>query len=80
MELPMTASRRESSSPAAVVDTVDRLIDMKQLEPMVCLKRSAINERVKEGSFVQPVRLSARCTRFRLSEVQAWIAAQGKPL
>jgi len=31
---------------------------------------------VKAGSFVDPVRLGARCTRFRAGDVTAWIAAQ----
>jgi len=80
MDPQMTTPRRNSSDrPAAVSEPIDRLLDIKQVVPMAGVQRSALNEWSKDGRFPAPIRLSARCTRWKLSEVQAWIAAQGKP-
>ena len=40
------------------------------------LSRASIYRRIADGRFVQPVRLSARCTRFRAGDVTAWLASQ----
>jgi prophage regulatory protein len=81
-EPPMNAQSRTPTARAAVKlpEDLDRLIDMKVVEQITGLKRTAINERVKVGAFIQPVRLSARCTRWRLSEVQSWVAGLSSPV
>lgn len=48
--------------------------------PTVCdlsgLSRATIHRLIQKGQFVQPIRLSTRCTRFRAGEVMAWLASQ----
>lgn len=40
------------------------------------LSRATIYRLMKASRFVEPVRLSARCTRFRAADVTAWLAEQ----
>jgi prophage regulatory protein len=40
------------------------------------LSRATIHRLIQKGQFVEPVRLSSRCTRFRASEVNAWLASK----
>ena len=52
----------------------DQLINVKTVGIAVGLGRSAIYDRVSKGEFPQPIRLGHRCTRWRVADVQAWIA------
>jgi prophage regulatory protein len=55
----------------------DALIDIRVVRAMVGFTSSPpIYDRVRKGTFPQPVRLSARCTRWKVSAVRAWLAAQ----
>jgi prophage regulatory protein len=60
---------------AASVVKADRLISLAQVEHLVGMKSSAIYKRIAQGVFPVPVRLSARCTRWKLNQVQSWIAS-----
>jgi prophage regulatory protein len=70
----MNATRHESPPPQGD----DRLIPITEVSSLVGLKSSAIYARVATGAMPGPVRLSQRCSRWRLSQVKAWIAAQGE--
>ena len=50
-----------------------KLISLKEVSDLVGLKKSAIYERVSFGEFPKPVKLSQRCSRWSLVEVQKWI-------
>lgn len=52
------------------------LIDVKAVEKMVAVSRRTIYERVQEGKFPAPIRLSSRCSRWRFSDVRDWIKQQ----
>lgn len=52
------------------------LIDVKAVEKMLAVSRRTIYERVQEGRFPAPIRLSSRCSRWRFSDVRDWIAQQ----
>ena len=53
------------------------LIDIKRVRELTGIQSSTgIYNRLKEGKFPQPVRLSARCTRWRIREIVAWIDAK----
>ena len=54
----------------------DRLIPINELEKLAGIKRGAIYNRVRAGEMPAPVRLSHRCSRWKLSQVSAWIDAQ----
>jgi prophage regulatory protein len=56
--------------PAAVAQP-DRLVGIKEVQSLIGMGPSSIYSWTKEGKFVEPVRLSARCTRWKLSQVQA---------
>lgn len=62
--------------PAGLRD--DALVDIKIVRAMLGFKSSTpIYDRISNGTFVTPVHLSRRCTRFRLRDVREWIDAQG---
>jgi prophage regulatory protein len=82
----MTNTTRHPAARAvsALPEFVDRLVDIRQAEVVTGSKRTAIRERVKAGTMPAPVRLSSRCTRWRLSELESyvadplsWVAKQG---
>lgn len=65
----------ETQLPASLQD--DALIDIKLVRQLIGFTSSTpIYDRLREGRFPQPVRLSKRCTRWRVSAVRAWLAAQ----
>jgi prophage regulatory protein len=41
---------------------------------MIGASRSWPWKLARDGRFPQPIKLSARCTRWRLSDVRAWMA------
>lgn len=53
-------------------------IRLTDLRPIVGFSDSTLWRRVRAGSFPQPIRLSVRCTAWRVEEIRAWIAAQGQ--
>lgn len=52
----------------------DRLITDREVARMIGVSRSWTWRLTAEGRFPAPVRLSARCTRWRLSAVRGWMA------
>ena len=72
------ASKRRTrpQQPLHALQVADALLRLATVEAITGLSRSTIYAKLKTGEFVQPVRLGARCTRFRAGDVQAWLAAQ----
>lgn len=56
--------------PAAQRETLLRL---DQVEATTGLKKSTIYSLIKAGKFVQPVRITARCTAWPESAIQRWV-------
>lgn len=52
------------------------LLDMRSVEALVGAKRSTIYGWMKEGRFVESVKLSPKATRFIASEVADWLDAR----
>jgi len=50
-----------------------KLLDIRQVEQLVCAKRSTIYGWMKAGKFVMPVRTSPKASRWIASEVEAWL-------
>jgi prophage regulatory protein len=48
------------------------------VESVTGLSKSTIYSKLANNEFPQPIRLGTRCTRFRASDVTAWLAAQAK--
>ncbi len=52
----------------------DRLLRLRDVEHAVALKKSAIYEKVKSGTFPAPVKIG-NSTRWLEADIQKWIAA-----
>ena len=52
----------------------DRLITDKEVAHLIGASRSWPWKLVQEGKFPEPIRLSSRCTRWRLSDVRKWMS------
>lgn len=68
--------RTRTQQPLHAAQVADALLRLRTVEAITGLSRSTIYAKVKAGEFVEPVRIGARCTRFRAGDVQAWLAAQ----
>jgi prophage regulatory protein len=55
--------------------TEDALWNVKIVMTRVGLGRSTIHNKVKDGTFPAPIRLSARCVRWHSKAIQQWIDA-----
>ena len=56
--------------------TEERLLTRGEVEHMVGLRRSALYQLLRDGEFPKPYRATGKAVRWRLTEVQAWIAAR----
>ena len=70
--------RARPNQPLHAAQVADALLRLSTVQAITGLGRSSIYARIRAGSFVEPVRLGARCTRFRAGDVQAWLMAQAK--
>ena len=52
----------------------DRLITDREVAHLLGASRSWPWKLAHDGKFPKPIQLSKRCTRWRLSAVQAWMA------
>ena len=70
--------RTRTQQPLHAAQVAEALLRLRTVEAITGLSRSTIYAKLKanDGSFPKPVRLGARCTRFRAGDVQAWLAAQ----
>lgn len=56
------------------------LVDIKVVRQLCGFTSSTpIYDRLREKTFPEPIRLSKRCTRWRLRDIHAWLEAQGVP-
>ncbi|MGX5659385.1 helix-turn-helix transcriptional regulator [Castellaniella ginsengisoli] len=59
---------------AQPVTADDRLIADREVAHLIGASRSWPWKLARDGRFPKPIKLSARCTRWRLSDVRAWMA------
>lgn len=56
---------------------IDRLLRRSEVEQLVGLKKSAIYNHIREGTFPKPEHLRGKRTaRWRASQIDAWIEDQ----
>ena len=55
---------------------LERILRLPQVAELVGLRRSMIYRLMQEGEFPRPVRLAPRAVGWRMSDLQAWIAAR----
>lgn len=53
-----------------------KLLNIKEVQELIGVRRSALYKWWKAGYFPRPCHLSARCIRWPLDEVLAWIEAR----
>ncbi|HRD95855.1 MAG TPA: AlpA family phage regulatory protein [Rubrivivax sp.] len=75
---PATKPRKRPQQPLHAAQVADALLRLATVEALTGLGRSTIYAKLKAREFVEPVRLGARCTRWRAGDVQVWLAAQGR--
>jgi prophage regulatory protein len=75
---PARKPRTRAAQPLHAVQLADALLRLSTVEAITGLGKSTIYAKLKanDGSFPKPIKLGARCTRFRAGDVQAWLAAQ----
>lgn len=75
-----TKPRTRPQQPLHAAQLADALLRLSTVEAITGLGRSTIYAKLKaaDGSFPQPIRLGARCTRWKAGDVQAWLAAQSR--
>lgn len=68
-----TAPRQRAATELHVPDS-DGHVTMKGVVAMTALSRSTIYALLKEGKFVQPIKMSKRAVRWDVAAIRAWIA------
>ena len=68
--------RARSEQPLNVAQISDALLNLQTVSALSGLGKTSIYSLIKSGA-LRPIRMGTRCTRFRASEVQAWLRAQG---
>tara|TARA_B100000989_G_C19245120_1_gene345706 strand:+ start:233 stop:427 length:195 start_codon:yes stop_codon:yes gene_type:complete len=57
-------------------DDTGKLLRLEAVISLIGMKRSWILQKVKDGKFPKPLRLSPRAVAWRQSDVMEWINAQ----
>lgn len=55
------------------------LISVDEVAHLLGVSKYTIWRRVKSPSFPQPIKLSAKCTRWRIEEIRGWTANAFSP-
>jgi len=74
---PVRNARANRVQPLVAVGFNDALLNIPTVRALTGLGRTSIYERIKIGEF-KPIKLGKRATRFRASDVKAWLQAQAK--
>ena len=70
--MPATKSDAASAAPVLPADGM-ALVPLALLFPIVGMKKSALFARIRAGRFPAPLRLSGRCSRFRVSDIREYL-------
>jgi len=54
------------------------MIDVNGVASLSCMSHSWIWNAAAKGEMPKPVRLGARCTRWRLAEIRTWLAERAQ--
>jgi prophage regulatory protein len=74
------ALRKSYKTPPQSVTTAqnpDALLKVRTTSELVGLSTAQIYRLAREKKFPPPIKLGARCTRFRAGDVTAWLQAKG---
>ena len=56
--------------------TQEKLLSVRQVCEMTCLPRSSLYVLMRRGEFPEPIRVSQKTVRWKLTEVEAWISSR----
>ena len=73
-----THKRAPASQPIHAAQIADALLRLATVQAVVGLSKTTIYTLVARREFPQPIRLGARCTRWRSGDVALWLQGQGK--
>lgn len=62
--------------PLSAAQDPDALLKVPTVVHLVGLSESSLRRRIAAGTFPGFIKLGQRCTRFRASDVRAWLARQ----
>jgi prophage regulatory protein len=68
--------KSRSEQPLHAAQISDALLNLQTVSALSGLGKTTIYLLIKSGA-LRPIRIGRRCTRFRASDVQAWLRAQG---
>lgn len=69
--------KARTEQPLQAAQIADALLKLCTVQALTGLGKTSLYARIKSGE-LKAVRLGKRCTRFRASDVQAWLQAQGQ--
>lgn len=70
--------RARITQPLHAAQLSDALLRMATVEAVTGLCRSTIYAKIKSGEFAEPIRIGSRCSRWKSSDVRAWLEAQSQ--
>lgn len=72
----VTKPKARTEQPLHAAQIHDALLKLRTVQALTGLGKTSIYERIKTGEF-KPVRLGARCTRFKAEDITNWLRAHG---
>lgn len=72
-----TNSKSSNTEPTHVTQ-LKGLLKLKHVIAATGLSKSSVYALLRDEKFPEPVRLGARCTRWRMVDIQAWIDQVGR--
>lgn len=69
--------QERNPQPLHAVQLADALLRIQTVADATGLSGATIYRKLKAGDFPSPIRMGARCTRWKAADVRAWIQAQG---
>lgn len=77
--MPDTPNSSLQAELAAAEASRDTLLRKQVVSLLVGLRDRHIDTLVKRNQFPRPIKLSARCVRWRSGDVKKWLVEQGAP-
>jgi prophage regulatory protein len=71
-----SSKKNRAEQPIHVMQLADALLRISTVQTVTGLSKSTIYTKLANNEFPQPIRLGARCTRFRAADVTAWLVSQ----
>ena len=72
------APRPSHTQPLDALHVDGARLNMKTVVALSGSSESTVRRAVAAGELAEPIRLSARCSRFRSEDVRAWLAQDGR--